>query len=254
MKLKVYSGYIGKLVQPLQVPERDRPTMFMMADSLKSELDLIILNPESYLHAYKFIMQYRPKCVRLFFPSLRMEFVSDAYNLYHDLFLKIDTKVVFPEKTGNDFFDYGCIITDTYVNGFNSRINIRYVKNNNLNGIYDIIANTDDASNYFTSFLTNEMVEEFVKNKQYTVHLPYSSSLYGGLTYVNLDSLRRKDKKIFYPHSFSSVEEYYAYNNRELPVEDKFHDDPDEGTFPEDYEGDITDDEIMNMLFGKSGE
>lgn len=256
MKLKVYSGYIGKLIQPLQVPERDRPTMFMMADSLKTELDLIILNPESYLHAYKFIIQYRPKRVRLFFPSLRMDFISDAYNLYHDLLSKIDVKVVFPKPTGNVFFDYGCINTDTYVNEFNSRINVRYIPNNNLDDIYDIVVNTDDSSNYFVSFLTREMVDEFIKNRDYTIHLPYSSSMYGGLTYVDLDSLRRKDKRLFYPHSFSSVEEYYAYNNRELPVElDKFHDDPDEESgFPEDYEGDITDDEIMEMMFGKSGE
>lgn len=261
MKLDEYSGYVGVLKQPLQSPERDRPSMYMIADSLKHELDLILLTPGTYLHAYKYIMEYRAKSVRLFMPSIGPEYISDVYNLCRDLKGKVPFKLVFPKKTNIYFVELSQIACTTYVNQFNRNISIRYVENitdkeNSIYDVYDIVVSTSHSTNYFSLSLSQTDLESFLNSDEYEyLHIPYSLPLHGGLSYVDLKDISRRDKKRIYPYSFTSVEEYYDYNNRELPVGlGKFHDDPDDEKFPDDYEGDITDDEIMDMMFGSGGD
>ena len=80
MLVPEYTQFVGRMKQPLQEPEIDIPSMYAVADSLKAELDLIILTPGSFLHAYNFIKEFGAKSVRLFTPSLRPEFISDIFN------------------------------------------------------------------------------------------------------------------------------------------------------------------------------
>ena len=129
MKLSEYVGYIGRMKQPLQQPNIDNPTMFMAADSLKHELDIILLTPGSYLHAYNNIKKYNAKSVRIFVPSIGPEFVSDVFNLIMSLRKTTDIKWVHPRSYDHYTFDQYCIVADCYENKYSREICIRYVEN-----------------------------------------------------------------------------------------------------------------------------
>ena len=98
MDVKQNSNYIGLFKNPLQKPEIDRPTMFVAHDGLKREVDLILLNPGTFLHAYKYLTELGVINIRLFVPSLRPEFISDIFNLYMSKCIITPIKWVFPDR------------------------------------------------------------------------------------------------------------------------------------------------------------
>ena len=104
-------------------------------------------------------------------------------------------------------------------------------------------------------YLTETQLKSYIADPKYNFfHLPMSSTLYGGLCMVDLLNYRKyhftkSTLKLFVPHSFASIEEYYKYMGRELPAKDAYYNDPDdEPYFPKDYDGDITDKEIIDVL------
>lgn len=251
MKLNEYYGYIGRLKQPLQYPQVDRPTMFMVADSLKTELDMILLTPGTYLHAYKYIMSYKPRSVVIFAPSFGPEFISDIFNLYMTLKDIMPIKVVFPHGYNHYDFDMGILKTDVYVNNYSQWISIRYEENTNLDDVYDIVVNCENESNYFSMYMTKEKAESLFENDDINrINLPMSSTLYGGLTYSDVIKIDRHYAFKFTPSEFTSVDEMYKVLHREK-TEIKYLDDPDDEGFPPDYTGDITDNEIIDVLNDK---
>lgn len=253
MRLPEYVRYVGRMKQPLQYPNVDNPSMYMVSDSLKHELDLILLTPGTFLHAYKFITSFNAKCVRLFLPSLRPEFISDVFNLYMLLKDKIPIKWVFPEDYDHYSFSFGHIKTAAYQNQFDPNLTITYVSNENVEKGYDIIVRSSDSTNYFSFYLTEKSARELCNNKDYTfIHVQKSSTLYGGLTYDEVLKLNHKYKRKLIPRDFTSVEELYGFMKRPVPEGtyiDRYEDDPDDESFPEDYTGDVSDDDIMELLF-----
>lgn len=248
MKLNEYYGYIGRLKQPLQYPDVDRPTMFMVSDSLRTELDLILLTPGTFLHAYKYILSFKPQMVMIFVPSLRPEFISDVFNLYMLLKDTMPIKCVFPHGYDHYDFDNGILKTDVYMNKFSRWISFRYEENENLDDVYDIVVNCENETNYFSMYMTEELAKSLYENDDINIiNIPMSSTLYGGLNYTEVLKINRKYRTKFRPSEFSSIDEMYKTLHREKP-DDKFFDDPDDEKFPEDYTGDITDQEIIDMM------
>ena len=207
-----FSGYIGCFKQPIHQPERNVPTMYILSDPLRYELDLVLLTPGTFLHAYQYITRFHAQNVRLFVPSLRYDFISDVYNLYMIGKDKMPIQWVFPEKTDYYSFSLGQMIEEDYTNQHDTRCSIRYQKNENVDDVYDIIISDSEGCHYFSQYLTKEKAIELFENPDiYDIHIPYSSTLYGGLTYceVLLENVKYRTK--FVPHSFSSESEYYIH-------------------------------------------
>lgn len=223
MKMSEHYGFIGYLKQPLQVPNVDRPTMFMASDPMKNELDLVLLTPGTFLHAYKYILAFKPKQLKLFIPSFGPEFISDIFNLYMLLKDMIPTKCVFPDRIGHSEFDDGLIISDVYVNPYSTSISFRYEQNQHTDDVYDILVNTEDESNYFSMFMTKEIAKSLYDNININyINLPMTSTLYGGLNYNDVLNLDRKYKFKFRPTDFTSIDEMYRAFHREKPNNDNF--------------------------------
>ena len=241
-----YSGLVGWMKQPMQEPSDYNPTMYMLSDLRRSEVDLVLLTPGSFLHAYKFLSTFNAKIVRLFTPSIRYEWISDIFNLY---MLKKDKTVinwVFPKDIDHTDFSDGLIKTMSYINIFDTNINISYVENENVDDVYDIIIRDEEDVKYFSQYLTKEKAEELYNNKEYTsIHIPYSSTMYGGLSYNEVLNIRSAYHTKFEPHSFISIDEYEAYlSNNNINTKSNMFDDD----FGIDFEGEITADEIDDIL------
>ena len=241
-----YSRFVGWMKQPIQQPEEYNPTMYMLSDLKRSEVDLVLLTPGSFLHAYKFLTTFNAKMVRLFVPSIRYEWISDIFNLY---MLKKDKTVinwVFPKDIDHTDFSDGLIKTMNYMNLFDNNISISYVENENVDDVYDIIIRDDTDVKYFSQYLTKEKAEELYDNIEYTsIHVPYSSTMYGGLTYNEVLNIRSVYRTKYNPHSFISIDElekYLSENNIAFTPDKYFND------FDIDFEGEITEDDIDALL------
>lgn len=252
MILSEYSQYCGRMKQPLQKPDIDKPSMYFVADYLREELDLILLTPGTFWHAYEFIKFIIPKNLKLFIPSIRPEFISDIYNLYMLLKDQIPTNWVFPQEVSYYDFEKGQIRDTKYVNEADPRLSISYLENPNLNNVFDIVVYSRNASNYFSFFLTEDRLQSLYRTSKCTlIHLPKSSTIYGGLSYDTALKLNHKYKKKLVPYDFASIEELYTYKRRAIPEADslmKYEDDPDNELFPEDYTGDVTEVDIRELL------
>lgn len=222
MTLTDYSKYIGQMKQPLQQPDIDRPSMYIATDGLKQELDLILLTPGTFLHAYKYIASFNAVCVRLFFPTLRPEFISDVFNLYMLLKDKVAIKWVFPDIYDHVSFSEGEIKTSSYQNQFSSDTTITYIENTEIEGVYDIIVRTQMGTNYFSFYLDEKGARKLCNNSEYTlIHVPKSSTLYGGLTYDSIIQLNRSYRRKLVPYDFASVAELYEYHGATVPESER---------------------------------
>mgnify|MGYP006916043025 CR=1 FL=1 len=250
MLVTEYCQYVGRMKQPLQKMEIDNPSMFALADSLKTELDLILLTPGTFLHAYRFILRFNPKKVCIFVPSMRPEFISDVFNLYMRMRGIIDISWVFPKEFPHFDFSKGQIKTDVYVNSFNQALTVTYLKNEEVSNVYDIAVRSQGGTHYFSFCLTESKLKSLYRSKKTTViHIPKSSTLYGGLSYDEVAKLDRRYLQKVEPHDFTSIEELYKFKDRPIPDGDlmAFDNEP-KNTMPEDFEGDVTTEEILALL------
>lgn len=250
MILTHISGYVGNFKQPIQRPNEDKATMFAISDELNMELDLILLTPGAFLDAYHFIRQFNACYYRIFVPTLRYEFISDFMNLYMCVKNIYPIKWVFPEEIDHYEFAKGQIKTDTHINEKNPKLSITYVKTV-IDGVYDIIVRNEDGVHYFCQYLTESTARNLFRNREYTyIHVPASSTVYGGLTYLQAIKLNRKYEQKFIPHSFTSIEQFYDMMNgvyiEEVQTDTTVDEDGD--NIPDDYTGDITDEEINDIL------
>ena len=211
MAKQMVKGYIGMFKQPLQKPEVDSTTMFAVIDEAKIEMELIILTPGSFACACRAIREMNPRRVSVFFPSLREEYISDIFNLYMTMKDELPIKWVFPKKyRGHSTFLNGQITTVVYTNSADSSLSVRYEENPNVEDVYDIIVKNKNGTHVFSQNLDFFKLDELSKDPYVTyIHVPASSSVYGGLTYLDIV----KEYKDYYhkviPHSYSSIEEYY---------------------------------------------
>ena len=210
MKQVQFSGYIGNFKQPLQKPEAYRPTMYALSDHMRNELALILLTPGTYLYAHKYIERFNPRSVKLFSPSIRLEMVSDIFNLYMSWKDIIPINWVFPINADHYDFDNGLIKSETYLNSVDSTLAISYVQNENVEDVYDIIVYDNESVRYFSQYLTSERLDELYNDPECsTIEIPYKSTMYGGLTYFEIQTTyKKKYLSKLVPHSFASIDEY----------------------------------------------
>lgn len=250
METKKISSYVGLFKTPLQKIEIDKPTMYLVCDKMKSEADLILLMPGSFLHAYTILKDLGVVNVRIFTPSLRPEFISDVFNLYMAFKSFLNIKWVFPELPFYEHvtFEDGQIRKANYINQKDSSISISYIKNENVEDVYDIVVRDGKVSRYFSQYLTAEKLYElFMDPTCSTIEVPYSTSLFGGLTYKKISSkLRKKFLNKVRPHSFASIEEYDYYdNNYNVATDGLLYTD---GIPAYTFEGEISFEEIMALF------
>ena len=224
-----HSRYIGRMKQPLQHPDTDNPTMFMITDARHCELDLILLTPGTFLHAYNLIVHGNYERIRIFLPSCGVEYISDIYNLYKELYKSKDIiwvfpkwehnerniNLMYPKYEGTDFIKFldGQLKAFCYNHPTDKRIWIRYIKNPYIPGLYDIVTSNEDEVNYFTSYITeNEVIDLYQNDEHNLIHVPYSTTMYGGLNYKQILTLGKKHRQKFVPNSFSCVDEFYEAN------------------------------------------
>lgn len=218
MSFNAKDGYVGRFQQPIINHNKQTPTMFMLMDDAKDELDLILLTPGTFPWSYDEIKCINPKSVRLFVPTLREEFISDIFNLYTTLkSLMPVVKWVFPDKATHSTFYNGQIVSMSHVNEYNTQLSVSYIKNDNAANVYDLVVKNENGSHYFSLHLTEEKLIELHDdfNIDY-IHITTSNSIYGGLTYLdmlNSENTKYLDKLI--PHSFSSMDEYYYITKKE---------------------------------------
>lgn len=209
------SGYIGWFKQPIEKPRTCKPTMYMVSDSLKKEMDLVLLTPGCFLEAYHHIKNFGAIRTRLFIPSLRYEWISDIFNLYMTMRDIWDVKWVFPKRSDHDDFEKGHIVRLTHVNRFDSRCGIRYIENVNMDGVYDIEIMDHDGIHYFSQYLDEETLKCLIDDTRITdIHLPYRSTIYGGLSYYKVfESDQKNARSKLIPHSFLSLTDYHTFHD-----------------------------------------
>lgn len=220
MKISDHCGYIGRMRQPLQYPDIDNPNMFILFDCHKTELDLILLTPGTFLHAYRAIKWLNPRSVKLFTPSDKVDFISDIFNLCYEVNKLMPIHWVFPKKNRDNvvLFQNLQMKKGNYQNPYNSRISISYKENPDIDGIYDIVTKTEDVVNYFTLFLSKTYLSELWNDKSYDlIHLAASDPLYGGLSYREIIRENGKYRNKFVPNGFVSVDEFYQNMNQSMP-------------------------------------
>jgi len=218
MKISNQCGYIGRMQQPLQYPDTDNPTIFVMFDYHKYELDVILLTPGTYLHAYRAIKYFSPRSVKIFTPSIQIDFISDIYNLCKTVSQLVSTQWVFPDKAENFSFWSMQDVKDNYINHFDSHYSISYIKNSEVDEIYDIVARTPDVVNYFTLHLSEPKMSELYYNHEYDlIHVAATTPIYGGLTYQKAILKNNNYRNKFIPNSFTSVDEFYDFMKYSVP-------------------------------------
>lgn len=197
---------------PVQDQKYDIPSMCLLSDSMKTEYALILLSPGTFLYAYKYIVRNLPHSLKIFVPSLRPEFISDVFNLYMNLKDLLPVEWVFPESYEHYSFELGHIKDSSYMNPVDCKISISYIPNENVDHVYDIVVDNPDATNYFPMHLTeDQMVRLYADDNITYVHVPKSSTLYGGLTYNDAYNINPKFKRKMIPYAFTSSKEFAQY-------------------------------------------
>lgn len=207
-----YIRYVGRMKQPLQKIEVEDPSMFAVADPEKVELCLIILTPGAFSHAYNFIKKSEARQVKIFFPTLRPEFISDIMNLYMALKDVIAVRWVFPESFNHYSFSLGHERCETYRHSVDPIISIEYRKNDKVDRLYDIVVRCEEGMHYFSLYMTSERFSELFYCKPCTfIHVSKSAPIYGGFCYDSLYVMDHKFKKKLVPFDFTSIEDYIAF-------------------------------------------
>lgn len=217
-----YIRYVGRMKQPLQKMDAFSPSIFALADPEKVELCVIILTPGAFCHAYNFIKQSEAKMVKIFFPSLRPEFISDVMNLYMSLKNVMPVKWVFPEKYNHYSFSGGHDRCDVYIHPVDPTISIEYVKNEKVDRLYDLIVKCEEGQHYFSLHMTDEKCTQLFYCKSCTfIHVSKSSPIYGGMCYDSLFNMNKKFAKKLVPFDFTSIEEYWMFKGNVVHIENK---------------------------------
>lgn len=220
MNLPEYIRYVGRMKQPLQKMDAFSPSMFAVADPEKVELCLIILTPGTFCHAYHYIKESNAKIVKLFFPSLRPEFISDVMNLYMSLQGTVPIKWVFPETYNHYSFSAGHERCNTYIHPVDSKISIEYIKNDRVDRLYDILVRSEEGEHYFSLHMTDEKCTELFYCKNCTfIHVSKSAPLYGGMCYDSLFHMNKLFARKLVPYDFTSLEEYWNFRGNVVDTE-----------------------------------
>lgn len=214
--------FAGRMRVPMEHPETDTASMFLVSDHDHTELDLILLTAGAFSSAYDCVRKFKPKILRIFTPSMNNVFVSDVYNLQKELSKTMDCLFVYPEKQEDVVLRDAQEVHRSWTNSADSSINILYVDNPKVKGVQDIIVRSRTGSHYFSVCMNrNRLLTLFKKKTCDRIYVPKSVTLFGGLSYDKIIEMNRLYHKKVEAFDFPSILELYQYRNRPLPQERK---------------------------------
>lgn len=214
--LNIISGYLGLFKQPID--SKYVSTMYGITDNTKDKLILILLSPSSFIDAYKISKHITYTEIYFVVPALDVLFISDIFNLFMKIKnIKPSAKWIFPKvpqiPTSVEF-ELGQIVTNHFVYDgyidYNFNISVEFIlSDGESRPFYDIILNDGNKTIYFSQYNTQEKIELLYNNLTIDeIHIPYNSTIYGGLNYNQLVALDNKYHNKLKVHSFLSIEEY----------------------------------------------
>ncbi len=212
----IKSSYIGLFKQP--VDGKLKSTIYCITDRMKDRLIMIILTPSAFIDAYNISKRLTYTEIYYVVPSLDVLFVSDLFNIFMKIkTLKPYAKWIFPEKP--DFqtsveFELNQIVADHFMydgyNDYNFNVSLEFILSQDEGRkFYDILLNDGKKSIYFSQYMDADKLEKLYDDDTIDeIHIPYSSTLYGGLTYHQIMKISNKYYTKIRVHSFLTVEEY----------------------------------------------
>lgn len=209
-----YSGYTGNFKQPLSDLSLYGPTIYGVSDINKQELDLILLTPGCFYDAYKIIKQIGFIDVKIFIPSLDVLYISDIFNLIMDIAkYKPTIQWVFPllpQIPTSTLFEAMQLKNTFYQNSIDSNITIEYIPSEIAGrSVYDILVKDGNKTRYFCQYLSTTKLDLLYDLETIDeIHIPYTSTLYGGLDYMDAISIDKKYASKLVANDFCSVDEY----------------------------------------------
>jgi len=220
------SGYTGLFKQPIQNPVLYGPTVYCISDNDKNEAIFILLSPQAFLDVYNIAKSPSIINAKLVVPSLDVIFISDIFNLFMALKpIKPELKWIFPECppiTTSLEFELGHEKMDNYIHPHDFDLSISFIKNTNfaLKNVYDIIVRDGEKVRYIAQYIDDDKAKILIENLSIDeIHVPYSSTIYGGLSYSELIALYPDHTTKFVVNSFASISEYeYCKNNSKIRI------------------------------------
>jgi len=216
-------GYTGLYKEPLNGKMN---AVYMATGGDQNELNIIMLTPGAYNEVFQIASSVTYPIINIFINSLDVMFISDVYRLVQNLKpFKMSVNLVYPGSVDcetSDSFKFAINNASTYQSSQNQSFVFKYVLSSTTldREIYDIIFMNGEKAILFTPYMTAEKVTE-IKELYTEIHLPYNSTLYGGLTGLQVYDMDNLMKQKIRFHSFvSNIELDYAkeYNNRNLDI------------------------------------
>lgn len=213
-------NYNGIYLQPHLKEENS--TMAYLTNEERDTLILFLLSPGLFQDAYKLASNPSYRYVYIFIPSSNFLFLSDVIRLQNALSpLKLKCNVIYPiniddKYTNMDFKNNFLKRNNILLNEENGASSIKYMKITS-NNIYNIHISINNGGYVFATYLDKDILnilhnDELVKE----IHLFYTSSLFGGLTFKDIKedySIRKISSKIRC-NGFNNYEEFRDCKNK----------------------------------------
>lgn len=210
------SGYVGLFKQPSN--KSLLPTLYCMTDASHEVLIMILLTPSAVIDAYNICKNISYTDIYIITPSLDVLFISDLFNLIMKLDkMKPNLKWIYPTNpiiSTSIEFELRQLKTDKFIyddfNHFDRNILIDFIPTNkDGRNFYNLLVRDGNKTRYFSQYMdienlgtlhNDELIDE--------IHLPYNSTLYGGLNFNNILLNHNKFHSKCKINSFLSQEEY----------------------------------------------
>jgi hypothetical protein len=207
------SGYYGLFKSPLALNPTYGNSMYCVTNDTKSTLVCIILSPDASYDLYNLCK--RPTYTNIYLVPISMDilFASPICNTVLNLLsLKPNLKWVYPTRltTSITEFDNRQLVYSSLVIADLNNTKIEFKLSENVDRtFYDIILYDGVKTRYFLSYATSLKASELYNNSSVDeVHVPYDSTIYGGLNYLNLLAIDTSYRSKFVVHSFSNLIDY----------------------------------------------
>ncbi len=199
-------GYTGLYKEPIS---GEMNAIYMATGGDKNELNIIILTSGSYNEVFRFASSVSYPIINIFINSLDVLFISDIYRLVENLkHFKPSVNLIYPGKVNcetSDSFRFSINKTNLFQSSQNQSFIFEYLLSSQSleRELYDIVFMNGEKKILFTPYMTEEKINE-IKDKYDEIHMAYNSTLYGGLTGIQVyekDSIMKRKLKF---HSFVS--------------------------------------------------
>lgn len=210
------SGYVGLFKQPYD--KTNLSTLYCITDDMHEVLIMIILSPSAYADAYRICKNITYTDIYIITPSIDVLFLSDLFNLVTKLrIMKPSLKWVYPKTPGMNTsigFSLSQMVTDKFIyedyNYFEHHIIIDFIPiSHEGRNFCNLLLRDGEKSIYFSQYLNIEMLDNLHNDDTIDeIHLPYNSTLYGGLNFNQIVFHHNRYHTKCRIHSFLSMEEY----------------------------------------------